>query len=162
MNNIEIFKSWLSGNIASFNHKPTIIEDKSNYIILRFEGIIDNISCCISDHFIDIWYQHTEDCSAILIEIDMPSIKTSNGCFICDECKEPDYFKDINELYVEHSFKHLLAWVKNIKTGDTIRALDGSEYGFFSAEINQVNENWTYKDLNPEFIKVLKAQNFRD
>ena len=151
----ELFKKWLSDNISHFAFNPIIIKEDTDTIILQFEGIVDKINCIFSGHFIDICYRDSEGHSDILYEIDLPSVKRKNGrLYYCNDCKEPLFFKNVAELYKEHSFNHLLEWINEIKNEDELRIMDGSQYGFFSVEMRQKNKDWSYKEVKPLIVPI--------
>lgn len=149
MKEIDLFKQWLADNTSAFNYKPLIVKDKPNNLELQFEGLTEKLICVVSQYFIDIWYLYDNEKIDLLYEIDMPMAENLIS-------HKPPFIKRLTKLHANKAFNYLLEWINNIKPGDQVRILDGSEYGFFSAQLNKLRYR-TYKGIEPIFLPLITS-----
>jgi hypothetical protein len=158
MSEIKLFKRWLTKNINKFNYKPIITNEAPDKLYFHFEGIIDSIECILCEHWIDIWYNHSEEGVDLLCEIDMPELKMAKDeLYYCNTCTEQKLYGSVDELYADHTFKYLLDWVNEIEQEDYIRVMDGGEnHGIFCAELKNRKRDWTWEGIEPVNVPLVK------
>lgn len=108
-----MFNHWLENNRKRFIHPPVFIEQSEDYFIIRFEGVVPELLCYISDGgAIEMRVNYMEIFWDIVTDFDVFEEFLPSGQYYCSECL-PEFKKTFDsreKLWEEHSFEPLLEW----------------------------------------------------
>ena len=141
----KLFFRWLADNKQLFSHEPYLVEEDGCSFSLRFNGIIENISCCFVDHGdIMIMAHYRNEFYDIVTDFDLYESQTPDGRFLCTLCSNnpdnPDQnapvYEARDDLWIKHSFEPLAQWTRKTFTENACLCLcryDGGTAAFIES-----------------------------
>ena len=132
------FERWLKRNRSRFKYPPWISKARKHYFVVRFHGLMPEISCRITKSgraevfYIDRQGQYWD----IITDFDLAPARTPGRGYYCEWCAEKrKYFPTRAALWEEHVFSALLEWINDIRPDTRVYLYGSPEEEIWGAEL---------------------------
>jgi len=116
------FNRWIRKNQYRFKFPAYISKSRKDYFVLRFYGLVPELTCHINNHGIaDVWIRDRQGQNRdIIMEFDVCVRRMPSGQYYCEQCINKTYYPTRQALWEEHVFEALLLWLNKFSSDSQI------------------------------------------